>query len=78
MILYNKERVIRNVPKSQVCDMCKIEFDINDPECKEFVKIYKSGPSHLFFKDNDFSIDLCQSCLKKIVDQFDININEEF
>jgi len=77
MIHNDRELIYCDIPKSKICDMCKKEFDINDPECDQFIKIYKCGPSNLFYTSSDLSIDLCQYCLKHIVDHFNININEE-
>jgi len=69
-----------DIYKSKVCDMCGMEASVDDEfEAQEFVKIYQScGYASIFGDGNEFSIDLCQHCLKKIIDHFEIHTNEEY
>ena len=65
MITY--QTVERKVPRTVICDICKIEYDC-DKECyeaQEFVHINsKCGYGSVFGDGVTVKLDLCQACFK--------------
>ncbi len=64
---------------SIICDMCKKEYDIEEDvfEFQEMISIYNHGGYGSIFGDGfEFEMDICQHCLKKIVDKFDIKLED--
>lgn len=56
---------------SVTCDKCKKEYDINDTyEIQEFYHItHQCGYGSVFGDGNILKVDICQYCLKKIIEE---------
>lgn len=68
MIKSKKEMVLSYKITSIVCDICKREYT-DDMELQEFVFIDSIGGYNSVFGDgNKIQFDICQHCLKKIID----------
>lgn len=70
MIKYKKEKIIKLIPISYICDKCKTEF--SDPmDWQEFhlIKI-DAGYNSAFGDGNKIECELCSTCLKEFIDSF--------
>lgn len=56
---------------SYICDACKKEYDIDDTfEIQEFYHItHQCGYGSVFGDGNILKVDICQYCLKKIIEE---------
>jgi len=76
MINYTYKKVTKDVAelKSITCSMCGTEY-IDDMELQEFF-IYDAvgGYSSVFGDETRVQFELCQHCLKKIINHFNINV----
>lgn len=63
---------------SIICDVCKTEYTMEDTfEVQEFFGIYRScGYGSIFGDMNKIKVDVCQHCMKKILEENIKNLNE--
>ena len=72
---YTKEKQDMYVKKllSCTCDVCKKDYIDDNFEFQEMIHIHNTGGYGSIFGDGDkVDIDICQHCLKDIIDKFDI------
>ncbi len=65
------------IQTAKTCDMCRTKVtDIM--ELQEFVDIHVDGGYSSIFGDGvEFTLDICQHCVKKIIDHFNIAVDYE-
>ena len=69
MKFYTKETIEIDKPYSIVCDMCKTEYT-DEMELQEFHFInFTGGYGSVFGDGNKIEIDICQHCLKGLIDK---------
>ena len=75
MRLYKVIKTKRREVVAKVCDVCQTKYD-DDMELQEFTTVYKDcGYASVFGDGNEFLIDICQHCLKKIINNYNIKID---
>lgn len=74
---FKEVEVIEMVPVSIHCDVCKKEITDYMEVQEMFSYTMFCGYNSVFGDGNQISFDICQHCMKKIIEKFDINVNYE-
>jgi len=84
MINYKKKNTIVTIRESIVCDMCGKVIKCVSSEMDEIIEaqetfhgLHQCGYGTIFQDEGVLEFDLCQHCLKKIIDENKINVRIE-
>jgi len=76
MITYREIQTTKKEFVSIQCDRCKKVFD-DSMEVQEFLKIrFQGGYASIFGDETNISCDICQYCLKELIGNFCICIED--
>jgi len=75
---YKEIKTVETVCTSIICDICKKEYNVNDDfELQEFTCLdFIGGYSSVFGDGVEYKIDICQYCLKKMLLDQGVDLNE--